>query len=209
MGDLNGLKLINDSMGHQEGDRLLIKAGEILSKSCRSEDIVARWGGDEFIILLPGCDSEVGSRVVEQIQDSCKKNVDLPIEISISLGLASKNCFTRDFQEVIKEAEDKMYRNKLLESRSTRSSFISSLEKTLLTRSHETEEHCIRLQEMALKIGYMAYLSNGELNNLKLLAYLHDIGKIAIPNSILDKPGKCSPEEWDIVLRLVHLSWLL
>ena len=197
MGDLNGLKLINDSMGHQEGDRLLIKAAEILRKSCRREDIVARWGGDEFIILLPGCDSEAGVRVVDQIQEACKSSDDLPIELSISLGLACKERFTQDIQGIIKEAEDKMYRNKLLEARSTRSSFINSLEKNLWTRSHETKEHCIRIQEMACRMGFIVDLSASEMNNLKMLAYFHDIGKIAIPNSLLDKPGKYSLEEWE------------
>jgi len=207
MGDLNGLKLINDSMGHQEGDKLLIKAGEILKKSCRREDIVARWGGDEFIILLPGCDSEAGLRIIENIQEICKSDNDFPIEISISLGLACKSHSNQNMQEIIKEAEDKMYRNKLLEARSTRSSFISSLEKTLWAKSHETQEHCMLLQEMALEIGYMADLSEGELSKLKMLAYFHDIGKIAIPNAILNKPGKYSPEEWETLKRHSEIGY--
>ena len=207
MGDLNGLKLINDSMGHQEGDKLLIKAGEILRKSCRREDIVARWGGDEFIILLPGCDSEAGVRVVEQIQEACKSSDDLPIELNISLGWACKERFTQDIRGIIKEAEDKMYRNKLLEARSTRSSFINSLEKSLWARSHETKEHCMRIQEMALRIGFIVDLSASELNNLKMLAYFHDIGKIAMPNSLLDKPGKYSLEEWETLKKHPEIGY--
>jgi len=207
MGDLNGLKLINDSMGHQEGDKLLIRAAGILRNSCRKEDIVARWGGDEFIILLPGCDSEAGARIVEQIQDACKMDKDLPIEMSISLGLACKSCLTQDIHGTIKEAEDKMYRNKLVEARSTRSSFISSLEKTLWAKSHETKEHCLLLQEMALKIGYAIDLSESELNNLRMLACFHDIGKIAVPNGVLDKPGKCSPAEWEALKKHPEIGY--
>ncbi|MEN6462510.1 MAG: HD domain-containing phosphohydrolase, partial [Syntrophomonas sp.] len=199
IGDVNGLKLINDAMGHLEGDKVLIKAAEIFRKSCRQEDIISRWGGDEFIVLLPQCDSVTTLKVYKRIYDSFISINSLPILINISLGMAIQDSLDRDIKDVIREAEEKMYRNKLLESRSTRSSFIKSLEKTLWERSHETEEHCQRMQEIAQKIGRTLELTDSELDNLKLLAALHDIGKIAIPNSILDKPGKLSPEEWETI----------
>jgi len=199
IGDVNGLKLINDALGHQEGDKVLIKAAEILRKACRQEDIISRWGGDEFIILLPRCGSAATLRVFKRINDSFIGINSLPIKINISLGMAILTSLDQDIRNVIREAEEKMYRNKLLESRSTRSSFIKSLEKTLWEKSHETKEHCQRLQEMAQKMGRVLELSDSELDNLKLLAALHDIGKIAIPNSILNKPGKLSLEEWETI----------
>jgi len=199
IGDVNGLKLINDALGHQEGDKVLIKAAELLRNSCRQEDIISRWGGDEFIILLPHCDSDIALSIVKRINDSVIGVNCLPIQINISLGMAILNSLDQNIGDIIREAEEKMYRNKLLESRSTRSSFIKSLEKTLWERSHETEEHCQRMQEMAQKMGRALELSDSELDNLKLLAALHDIGKIAIPDSILNKPDKLSSEEWGTV----------
>jgi len=199
MGDVNGLKLVNDALGHQHGDKLLVTAADILKKFCRHEDVVARWGGDEFIVLLPGCDNLSAAKVFDRIKHACKRIDGLPFQTSMSLGLASKNHPGQNIREIIKEAEDKMYRNKLLESRSARSTFIMSLEKTLWTRSHETREHCQRMQETAEKIGQALGLPDSEMDNLLLLAALHDIGKIAIPNSILDKAGKLSPEEWEII----------
>ncbi|HWP95477.1 MAG TPA: diguanylate cyclase [Syntrophomonadaceae bacterium] len=207
MGDVNGLKLINDALGHQEGDNLLIGVACILKESCRQEDIVARWGGDEFIILLPGCDMDDAVQVSERIKTGCKGFDTLPIPTSISLGMATKSVLARDVKEIIKEAEDKMYRNKLLEDRSTRSSFPVSLQRTLWTRSHETEAHCRRMQEMALRIGQAIGLPDSELDNLRLLAVLHDIGKIAIANSILDKPGKLTPEEWDTIKKHPEIGY--
>lgn len=199
MGDVNGLKLINDALGHHEGDKLLIAVADVLKKSCRQEDIAARWGGDEFIILLPRCDSISAVRALERVKSSCRYINDLPIQTIISLGLASKYSSDQDMMDVIKEAEEKMYRNKLLESRSIRSSFLSSLENTLWTRSHESKEHCQRLEGMARKIGQAINLPDSELDNLRLLAALHDIGKIAISNNILDKPQKLTPEECEYV----------
>ena len=199
IGDVNGLKLINDALGHQEGDKVLIKVAEILRDSCRQEDIISRWGGDEFIILLPRCDSAATLRVFKRIYNSFEGLNELAIPINISLGMAIQNSLDQDINDVIREAEEKMYRNKLLESRSTRSSFIKSLEKTLWEKSHETKDHCQRLQEMAQKMGRSLELTDSELDNLKLLAALHDIGKIAVPNHILDKPGKLLPEEWETI----------
>lgn len=207
MGDVNGLKMVNDAFGHQEGDKLLITVAELLKKSCRKEDIVARWGGDEFIILLPLCSSKMANKIFKRIKESCQNINDLPIQTSISLGWSIKNHPAQDIRGIIKEAEDKMYRNKLLESRSARSTFLVSLEQTLWTRSHETKEHCQRMQEIAQKIGQAIDLPDSELDNLKLLAALHDIGKIAIPNSILDKPGKLSPDEWETIKKHPEIGY--
>jgi len=198
MGDVNGLKLINDALGHHEGDQHLMTVAAAVEEACRAEDIVARWGGDEFIILLPYCDSRAASAIVERIKNT-ETSSTLPIKTSISLGLATKTHEDENITSIIKEAEDKMYRNKLLQNKSTRSYFLSSLEKTLWSRSHETEEHCGRIKDMAVRIGEVVGLPASDMDSLRLLAALHDIGKIAIPNSILEKPGKLTPEEWETI----------
>lgn len=199
MGDVNGLKLINDALGHQEGDKLLISVANTLKEACRSEDIVARWGGDEFIILLPGCPYNVATGIVERIKVAETIFHTLPIQTSISLGTATKNLLNEDIRSIIKDAEDKMYRNKLLENKSTRSYFLSSLERTLWSRSHETKDHCERIKKMAMQIGEHVHLPASEMDSLRLLAALHDIGKIAISNSILEKPGKLTSDEWEAI----------
>lgn len=207
VGDVNGLKRINDALGHQEGDKILMAVAAILKESCREEDLIARWGGDEFIILLPQCDYYTALRIVERINNNCNPIDILPIQTSISLGLASKTLPSCDIREVIKEAEDKMYRQKLLNDKSTRNSFIVSLENTLWTRSHETKEHCERIQKIAQIIGKAIDLTDSELDNIKLLSVLHDIGKIAIPNSILEKPGKLTHEEWDAIKKHPEIGY--
>ncbi len=207
MGDVNGLKLVNDALGHQEGDNLLIDVAEIIRKFCRQDDIIARWGGDEFIILMPNCSSQNAAGILERIRTACQQLNNRPIKSSIALGQATMGSTSQDLGDIIKEAEDKMYRNKLLDDRSNRSSFLVSLEQTLWSRSTETEEHCRRLQEMARIIGSAVKLSDSELDDLKLLSLLHDIGKIAIPNSILEKPGKLSREEWENIKKHPEIGY--
>ncbi len=196
IGDVNGLKFTNDIFGHSEGDRVLKRISKILKNACSSNDILARWGGDEFIILLPGQDEKQAEQICSRIKEECQRRSDNTIKTSISLGQATRHNHQEDFKHIIKAAEEMMYRHKLLESRSFRSSVISSLKKSLFERSNETEEHAERMAGLCVEIGRSMGLTENELDDLSLLSMLHDIGKIAISDSILLKPGPLSEREW-------------
>ncbi len=199
MGDVNGLKMINDALGHHQGDRLLNMVADSLKSCCRKRDLIARWGGDEFVILLPRTEGKSVSAICDKITSIINGQKEFPLQVSISLGASTKTEPQQKMTEISREAEDKMYRNKLLESKSNRSTFIRSLEKTLWTRSHETQNHTDRLRKLVSEIGNALELDSSEINNLTLLAALHDIGKIAIPNSILDKTDKLTSDEWEMM----------
>ncbi|MGE5607439.1 MAG: HD domain-containing phosphohydrolase [Bacteroidota bacterium] len=205
--DVNGLKFVNDAFGHSEGDRILIDTTRIIEESCRREDIICRWGGDEFSILLPQCSEEDAEKICQRIKSIPPKNDRNLIPISLALGTATKKEMSQNIQGILSDAEGRMYRNKLLESKSSRSSILASLQKTLQERTHETEEHELRLQNLALKIGKTIGLSGNELDELVLLAALHDIGKIAVPDHILKKPGPLSPEDWVIMKRHTEIGY--
>ncbi len=198
MGDVNGLKLINDGFGHHEGDQVLIEIGKILKNYCRSEDIVSRIGGDEFAILLPQTDGQSAQLVCSRIYDACKDYVskDRLIHPSISLGYATKISEAMSLDEVLKGAEENMYRHKLLESTSAHNSIMASLKVIMFEKSQETEEHADRMMKLSKEIALALGLSDSQQNKLELLAALHDIGKMAIPSKILAKPGKLNDEEW-------------
>ncbi len=207
IGDVNGLKLTNDVFGHLTGDKLLAKTAEILKKACREEDILCRWGGDEFAILLPHTDKKIVNKICERIYSLCEESTDTPIDISISLGYAIKHKKTESMTDVIKEAEEQMYRNKLLESKSTRSHIINSLQKSLYERSHETEAHAQRMKGLSIALGKSLNIDNDKINELGLLAILHDIGKMAIFDSILQKPGKLTSDEWEKMKRHSEIGY--
>ncbi|MEW6064291.1 MAG: HD domain-containing phosphohydrolase [Bacillota bacterium] len=197
MGDVNGLKLTNDVFGHRAADLLLKKAAEIIKESCRREDIIARWGGDEFVVLLPRTDMKAAEEIVRRSKNKCALDSEGPVQVSIALGYATKNKAEENIWQVLKEAEEWMYRNKLLQSKSYRNAVISSLKATLFEKSMETEEHAERLKEMSLKIAKGLGLSAKQMDELELLAVLHDIGKVAIKESILLKPGPLTEKEWE------------
>lgn len=199
LGDLNGLKLLNDTFSHLEGDNLLIEVGNILKKATRVEDIVARWGGDEFVILLPQTTYDNAQKVYQRIKDLCKKSMYRPITPSISLGCATKIETEEDIYDVLKIAEERMYREKLQEGKSMRNGLITALENTLLEKSNESAEHTLNMISLAEKFSKKLNLNQDDSNTLTLLARLHDIGKIVISDEILRKPEKLTKEEWEII----------
>lgn len=199
IGDINGLKMTNDTFGHEEGDRLIIAIADILRQSCREDDLIARWGGDEFAIILPEADEHLTQKICETIKQGCLAAKTSLFTLNIALGYSTKTASSQDLKEIVREAEERMYRNKLFEGQSVRNSVMLSLEKTLAERSHETEEHTKRMHDQCLKIAQKLDLSNAKTDELALLASLHDIGKIAIADNILNKPGKLDQQEWAIM----------
>ncbi|HEX3030129.1 MAG TPA: diguanylate cyclase, partial [Clostridia bacterium] len=201
LGDINGLKMVNDVLGHYEGDRFLMEAARILTKSCRPTDVVARWGGDEFIILLPNTNAAGAELICEKISKKCAELAGMSIKLSISLGYAIRKNEKEEIAKTINAAEEVMYTQKMLNNRSYRNSILESFRKTLFEKSHETEEHAHRLMQLSKHMGEVMNLPQTSLQELELLSVLHDIGKIGVPDSILNKPGKLNEDEWVIMKR--------
>ena len=198
MGDLNNLKLINDTYGHQIGDQLIKRAAEMINNSCREEDIIARWGGDEFVVLLPQTAVKESEVIIKRINQQIEQE-EGELAVSISLGTASKTGTEQDLMSVLSKAEDRMYKNKIASRKSARSSVLSAFLTSLKEKSSETEEHVQRMSKMAKRFGEKVGLSNSEQDRLYLLTQMHDIGKIAVSEEILNKPGKLNEEEWEII----------
>lgn len=199
MGDVNGLKLVNDTLGHLEGDKLLKNISNILKQICDLKGSVFRWGGDEFIILLPNCDQSKCEAIIRDIRRKCEETESNFIQLSIALGESVKYDLKDDIYNCIKKVEEKVYRQKLLDKKSIKSSIMESLRKTLEEKNMETNEHTERVQKYALALGEKLKLKISDLDELTLVASLHDIGKIGINEEMLLKPGKLTDEEFEIM----------
>ena len=207
MGDVNGLKITNDVFGHEKGDLLLKKVAETLQNACRKNDVLARWGGDEFLMLLPHTSQQEADRFITRVKrDFNKKNSD-GLQLSVSLGCSVKTEKETDIRSVMREAEEWMYHQKLLESQSYRNSIINTLLATLYEKSTTTEEHAKRLKEYCVTMGKALQLNAEDLNELALLAVLHDIGKVGIHQSILQKDGPLNGAEWADMKQHVEIGY--
>ncbi len=197
IGDVNNLKMINDTFGHQHGDQLLQKIADVLKSCFRKSDVISRWGGDEFSIILPYSSREKGIKIINRISRECQKKSTLTLPLSISMGIATKNTMSENINAVVREAESKMYRYKLIDKQVIDSSAISSLEKALQQRKYETKEYREDFVECAIKFGELLQLEKKQLNDLRLLAMICDIGKIAVSETIILKKGWLSEIEWE------------
>ncbi len=207
LGDVNGLKMINDIYGHEKGDELLIKIADILKECFRSSDIISRWGGDEFIVLLPLTEQKIAQEIVTRIENACAKYSTENMIISISLGVSTKVNQDESIEKILKLAEDKMYLQKRGDEKVTHRSVMSSLKRSLYRKDFGTEDHIKRMEILALALGKNLRLAETKLNELVILSALHDIGKISIADSIIQKPGKLSPSEWELVKKHPEVGW--
>ncbi len=199
VGDINGLKLINDSFGNEEGDRVLKIIAAILKETCRKEDIISRWGEDEFSILLPKTTAEYTKKIVDRIKEACRKTTKTKAKFNFSIGTSTKEKPEQNIQDTIRDAQDEMYKNKLFELKSIPDSVISSLVDSLLQSSFETREHGKRVRKMLQKLGKAKGLPKSKLDQLSVLADLHDLGKIAIPDDIVTKKDELSERDWQVL----------
>jgi len=195
--DVDGLKLINDTLGHEQGDVLLASAAHILTTSFRGTEIVARIGGDEFAVLLHPVDKEGVHAACERIRQKAAEfnasNNQAPI--SLSIGYAAAEGPSVPMRELFQRADNNMYREKLHRRQSTRSAIVQTVMKLLEARDYITEGHAERLQSIVAKMGAAFSFSEEKISDLRLFAQFHDIGKVGIPDSILLKPGPLNAEE--------------
>lgn len=200
LGDINGLKIVNDTLGHLEGDKFLKTMSKILVKASKGVGSVFRWGGDEFVILLPGFSDVECADIMKKIDDLCESTVcgNVNINISISMGYSILN-EEDSVDKVLVEAEDKVYRKKMLGGKSVRASMLKTLKMNLANKNVETEKHTERVAEFCVQIAKELNLDDEMIEKASLIGRLHDIGKIGISEHILLKPGKLNNEEYEIM----------
>lgn len=202
--DVDGLKIVNDTLGHNKGDEMLLAVSGIIKNCLAPSDFAARIGGDEFVIILPGKTSLEVEGIIKRIRENIaeyNKQIDnLPVNVSMGFAVStlSEHKRTRD---LLIEADNNMYRDKILGRESARNALVQILITALQEKDYITEGHGDRVQEIILRFAKILSLPSRTVSELKLFAHFHDIGKVGIPDSILAKPGSLTPEEQNIMRR--------
>ncbi|TGE39093.1 transporter substrate-binding domain-containing protein [Desulfosporosinus fructosivorans] len=207
MADVNGLKLVNDSFGHAIGDELLKKVAKVMTQGCRADEIIARLGGDEFVFLLPNTDAYETEQIIKRIKALALREKVGSIDLSVSFGYETKRNEEEIMREILKKAEELMYKTKLHESPSIRGKTISAIISTLHENNKREEQHSYRVSALCEKMGRALGLPESKVEELKTVGLLHDIGKIAIDVNILNKPGKLTIDEWEQITRHPEIGY--
>lgn len=195
MSDVNGLKIINDSFGHEAGDKLIRKTAEILKQCFRSDDILCRYGGDEFIAILPNTDAELAESIIRRVQQKISENQPKNGILSVSFGMDSKVSENQRISDVLKCAEDNMYKKKMIDSPSVRGATINTVINTLFEKNSREEAHSKRVSELATRLAVSLKLPSAQIDKVRTAGLMHDIGKIIVPDDVLENPGNLSDVE--------------
>lgn len=201
IGDINGLKLVNDAFGRDEGDRLLCRVARMVKIVLREGDYCARIGGDEIAVVMAKTDKATAESLVGEIQRRVAAEAVRNVEISMSFGMAVKSEASRDINELVKHAENDMNRSKLYENPSTRSKAVYTIINTLHEKSRREELHSRRVGVLASRLAEALGMGVKEVAELRTAGLLHDIGKIAIDESVLNKNGRLNEREWEQMRR--------
>jgi diguanylate cyclase (GGDEF)-like protein/PAS domain S-box-containing protein len=199
--DVDGLKLVNDTIGHDAGDRLLVACANILKNNIRTSEIAARIGGDEFAVLLPRTAQDEAQVVVDRLRSAASQTPadDVGLPVAFSIGVATTSETADRLELVMQRADSQMYREKLCRNSSIRNQIVDSLLAALAERDYIADGHASRMEFHCGAMGNLVGLTPAQINDLRLVARIHDLGKVGIPDRILFKPGPLDEDEWKIM----------
>ncbi|HHX59519.1 MAG TPA: diguanylate cyclase [Epulopiscium sp.] len=199
--DIKGLKLTNDAFGHEMGDKLIKVAVKSMKKACRSDDVIGRVGGDEFLVLLPNTNYSQAKNIKERMMKKASNMTEDSLIVSFAIGYAVKTMPSQSIIEIEKTADKNMYRHKAKYGKLMRNKTVESVLATVFSNDYKEQIHAEGVSFYCEQIARAMGLSPNDIGDAKMAGILHDIGKITIPLEISNKLGKLKQDEWEEVKR--------
>ena len=231
MMDLNNFKLFNDTYGHPVGDQILKKVAASLSEACAVRGILGRYGGDEFLLVAPNTTVQQGVELTDMLRERMlsegfqRSGEERTVPVSLSYGVAGFPEDSKTRHELVAIADTNLYAAKHTDSgimatsdklRSLRalsreSSFevLDAMVTAVDNKDRYTRHHSEDVTEYALWISEELGLSEETMRVIRIGGLLHDVGKIGIPDEILRKPGRLTPEEYQVLKRHPRIGALM
>jgi two-component system cell cycle response regulator len=192
--DLDGFKLYNDNFGHLAGDALLARLGRRLEAAV-GEGAAYRMGGDEFCVLMPALGA--GDRL--EACGAALAETGHGFSISVSFGVVDLPAEAASSSEALQSADQRMYQQKRGGRPSAGRQSADVLRAVVQVRDMDLEEHGTGVAKFARAVAEQLGLAPDQCEEVALAAQLHDIGKIGLPEAILNKPGALDEREWEFM----------
>lgn len=205
--DANGLKVTNDAFGHNEGDRIIKKLANAFLDSIKPGDYVVRTGGDEFTVFLPNTSGAEALKMMGKINRRFEEDTEDGFLLSMAMGCATKASPEETLNQVYQSAEARMYYNKIQDSNAHKVKIIEYLQKKLEKENPTIKKHCLDVKKYAMALGEEVGLSEEVILELGLAAYYHDIGKVGLNVSIINKKENLDQRDWASVMKHPELGY--
>jgi len=196
MADVNGLKLINDTFGHEDGDCLIQAFAEILNQKCRDKDLVIRIGGDEFLVVFQGADEMEANSIIGEITSCFAKMENRGIPYSVSIGCASGISGHSELKRLVLLAEERMYHQKLFSSPKVKEKVIDLAMAEVFRKSNRDIVNSGDVGQWCEKIAVGLGFHEDKVEQIAMAGRLHDIGKIRLWYELLNKVEPLDDEDW-------------
>jgi diguanylate cyclase (GGDEF)-like protein/PAS domain S-box-containing protein/putative nucleotidyltransferase with HDIG domain len=225
--DIDGFKLFNDTYGHPVGDKVLQHVAARLVACSRQSDVVARYGGDEFVALLPGTGREGAVAAAERIASDLTGNpyrvsAELALPIRASIGVSTYPDNGVQLNDLVASADANLYESKLRGGDivvgeasppdgqvAGMFGVLEGLVTMVDNRDHYTRKHSDGVTAYALEIAEALGLSDKTQRTVRIAGLLHDVGKIGVPDRILRKPGSLNEYELQVIRQHVQLGEMI
>jgi diguanylate cyclase (GGDEF)-like protein len=207
MFDVNGMKIVNDIFGYDEGNSLLTKCATILSLAAPPRGILVRMSGDEFLLMVPKCFEKEREYIAEKVAQYTSEEASEMITPDISIGIGAKEFEKQDIETSLRKTEEKLILVRSRDSASFKNSIVKDLLRHLANKNYETTKHVVRVKGLSLMLGESIGLGQDRMTTLSLAADIHDIGKVVIPDEILGKKGNLTREDWEQIKRHPVISY--
>ncbi len=207
MGDINGLKFINDSFGHQYGDDVLKYVASKLQESLGVNDILSRISGDEFIVILKQTSDLEAKQFIKKIHMLIENHNPFDFDVSISLGYYTVKNAEISLSEAQSKAEDNMYIEKTYAKPSNQRKAIDAVLKTLYEKDKLSEQHSQNVSKYAKRLAKVIKLDQQEIEMVETAGLLHDVGKIIIDKSILESTKRLTEDEYNEIKKHPEIGY--
>lgn len=195
MGDINGLAIIDDSLGHSVVEDVQKKFNNILKKVARKADVIIGFSNGEFSLILPKTTNSDSVKVINKLRALSEKEESGPLNISISCGTNTKESVDENLNDIIQEAAEQLEKDRKIVSPIFESHTIDLIMEILFEKNNREMLHSSRVSEICEKIAIRLNFDHGVVERIRITGMLHDIGKIGIDERLLNKSERLNEEE--------------